>query len=385
VNAASDPRAAARALRARIESEADACDLALGLTPALVDAVAQARLFQIMVPRELGGLDADCDTLLDVFEELAHADGSVGWTLMANASATSYAAFLDPAVGARIAGGCAAGQFSPNGRLRRAGDAYRVSGRFAFGSGIGHANWAGGGGFLLRDDGTPETLPGGLPAYLVFFVPRERVELRGGWDVMGLRGTGSFDYEIPDQPLDPAWTFPIFAPEAKSGGALQRMGAIALAGIGHAGWGLGVARRALDEIARLAGEGRTRVGAPALRDQQVFQRDFGHHALALRSVRLLAHDLFGRVVERLRSEPMHAALQHEISAGVAYLTEVAEAATLFAYRWSGSQGLRNPSLIQRCFRDMLTGALHLYVDRRGYEELAKGVLSGRDGARPARR
>ena len=35
--------------------------------------------------------------VLDVFEELAYADGSVGWSLMANASATSYVAFLDEA------------------------------------------------------------------------------------------------------------------------------------------------------------------------------------------------------------------------------------------------------------------------------------------------
>jgi alkylation response protein AidB-like acyl-CoA dehydrogenase len=218
-------------------------------------------------------------------------------------------------------------------------------------------------------------LAGNVPAYLVFFVPRERIELRGGWDVMGLRGTGSFDYEIPDQPLDPAWTFPIFAPEAKSGGALHRMGAIALAGLGHAGWGLGVAQRALDEITRLVGSGRTRVGAAALRDQQAFQRELGHHLLALRSVRLLAHDVFGRIVERLGGEPMRAEFQAEISACCAYLTEVAEAATLFAYRWSGSQGLRNPSRIQACFRDMLTGGLHLYVDRRSYEELARRHLS----------
>jgi len=373
-----DSLADARALRGLIEAEAEACDRTLGLTQPLVDAFARARLFHLMVPRELGGLDAGSDTLLDVFEELACADGSVGWTLMANASATSYVAFLDPAVAAPIVKDPAssiAGQFSPNGKLRRTGASYRVSGRFQFGSGIGHARFAGGGGFLLRDDGTPELLPGNIPAYLLFFVPRERVELRGGWDVMGLRGTGSFDYEIPDQPLDPAWTFPIFAPEAKSGGALHRMGAIALAGLGHAGWGLGVAQRALDEITRLTGSGRTRVGAAPLRDQQAFQRELGHHLLALRSVRLLAHDVFGGIVERLRSEPMCAELQAEISGCCAYLTEVAEAATLFAYRWSGSQGLRNPSLLQRCFRDMLTGGLHLYVDRRSYEDLARRHLA----------
>jgi hypothetical protein len=37
---------------------------------------------------------------------------------------------------------------------------------------------------------------------------------------------------------------------------------------------------------------------------------------------------------------------------------------LFAYQWAGSYGLRNPSLAQRCFRDLFTGGQHIYVDRK---------------------
>jgi hypothetical protein len=64
----------------------------------------------------------------------------------------------------------------------------------------------------------------------------------------------------------------------------------------------------------------------------------------------------------------------EMTAATAYMTEVCEEVTLFAYRCAGSQGLRNPSLIQRCFRDMFTGGLHVYVDRRTYDEFGKGLL-----------
>ena len=64
----------------------------------------------------------------------------------------------------------------------------------------------------------------------------------------------------------------------------------------------------------------------------------------------------------------------EMMGSVAYLTQVCEEIVTWAYRNSGSQGLRNPSLIQRCFRDMLTGGLHVFVDRRSYEEFAKGKL-----------
>jgi indole-3-acetate monooxygenase len=369
----------ARGLRELIEREADATDRALTLTPPLVEAFAAARLFHVMVPRELGGLEATSDQLLDVFEELAYADGSVGWSLMANASANAYLAYLDRAAGTAAAakpGSTIAGQFSPLGRIVREDGGFRVSGSFQFGSGSDHAAYLGGAGFVLGPEDQPEIGPDGLPVYLVFFVPRDGVVFKGNWDVMGLRGTGSFDYDVKEQFVEAGWTFPIFGFDVRSGGPLFGIGPIALAGIGHAGWGLGVARRALDEVARIAAAGRARMGATPLKDQQVFQRELGQKALALRSVRLLARDAFARAVEQVRqSGPLTFAAVPELMAMTAYLTEVAEDATLFAYRFAGSQGLRNPSVVQRCFRDVMTGGLHFYVDRKSYEEVGKRILA----------
>ena len=153
------------------------------------------------------------------------------------------------------------------------------------------------------------------------------------------------------------------------------MGATALAGLGHAGWGLGVAQRALDETLKLATGGRARMMGGAIRDQVVFQRGLGEKAMALRSVRLLVHEVFGGIVARLaKGEPMSKPMNDDVMGSVAYMTQVAQDVTLFAYQWAGSHGLRNPSLVQRCFRDMFTGGQHIYVDRKSYEEVAKGRL-----------
>lgn len=40
---------------------------------------------------------------------------------------------------------------------------------------------------------------GELPEMICYIVPADRVELKGNWDVMGLCGTGSYDYEVPEQ------------------------------------------------------------------------------------------------------------------------------------------------------------------------------------------
>ena len=68
----------ARGLRSLIESEAEATDDELTMTKPVIEAFAETGLFHIMVPQALGGAEADSDTIIDVFEELAHQDGSIG-------------------------------------------------------------------------------------------------------------------------------------------------------------------------------------------------------------------------------------------------------------------------------------------------------------------
>jgi alkylation response protein AidB-like acyl-CoA dehydrogenase len=210
---------------------------------------------------------------------------------------------------------------------------------------------------------------------LAFVVPRDTVELTGNWDVMGLRGTGSFDYTIPEQFVEEGRTFWLFDGEPRSGGGVYRLGVVGFAGIGHAGWALGVAQRALDEIQQILASGRARIGGGELREDQVIQRTFSQQLLALRSARLLVHDTIGRMVRILDGgDPMTKAMQDELVSAVAYETNVCLEVVRWAYMTSGSAGLRNPSVLQRCYRDMSVGAAHLYVDPRCLDEMGKGLL-----------
>ena len=53
------------------------------LTDPVVDALHDAGLFGLMVPAALGGHEASILTCIEIFEELARADGSTGWSYMA--------------------------------------------------------------------------------------------------------------------------------------------------------------------------------------------------------------------------------------------------------------------------------------------------------------
>src|SRR3546814_19683997 len=50
---------------------------------------------------------------------------------------------------------------------------------------------------VLRDEKVSK-LPNGQTEILIAHHPRDSVELKGNWDVLGLRATGSFDYGLKE-------------------------------------------------------------------------------------------------------------------------------------------------------------------------------------------
>jgi alkylation response protein AidB-like acyl-CoA dehydrogenase len=367
----------ARSLRGTIEAEADQVEERLGMTPPIVDALVESGLFRLLVPKALGGFEAGPGTILDVCEELSHADGSVGWAYAQNTTVMGYSAYLDPKLALpMVRSRAAAGMFAPLGVAHREVDGFRVSGRFQFGSGCGHSDFMGGAGMEMHGGEVPAFVDG-LPLIRAFIVPADRVAFKGNWDVMGLSGTGSFDYEIPEQTVEPGMTFSIFETDPCTGGALYGLGPVPLGTISSVAWALGVAERAMAEIVEIVKAGRTRMGSAALREQQTFQRALGVHSVALKAARLLAHESYGSAVEGIeRGESVEVRMERirETRAVASYVVDVAKAAVTFAYEASGSHGLRNPSRLQRCFRDMYVGASHLVFDERNYVETAKTRL-----------
>ena len=374
---AAEPLASARALRELIEAEADRVEQSNTMTPKVVDALVESGLFRLLVPREFDGLEADPSTIIDVCEELSYADGSVGWAFAQNTTVMAYSAYLAPEYAAPLAAcRAAAGMFAPLGVAHREDGGFRVSGQFAFGSGSGHAEYMGGAAMVM-EDGEMAPFIGDQPQIRAFIVPMERVKLKGNWDVMGLRGTGSFDFEVPEQSVDAGMTFPIFHHETITGGPLYGLGPIVVGTISSVAWALGVASRALDEIAEIAKGGRARLGAVPLREQQIFQRGFGFHTEAVKAARLLANHAYTSAVESVArgDDPKTRDDRfRETKSAASYVTDVAKAAVTFAWESSGSVGMRNPSRLQRCFRDIYVGSGHQVFDARNYNELAKTFL-----------
>ena len=86
------PLDAARKLAPLIRSSADEIDAARELPRPLFEALADAGLFHLAVPRAIGGGEIDFLTYVEVIEEIGKADASTGWIVNQGAIFATYAA-----------------------------------------------------------------------------------------------------------------------------------------------------------------------------------------------------------------------------------------------------------------------------------------------------
>ena len=199
----------ARALAPTIAKYADRVEAERRLPAPLADALHDAGLFRMLLPRSLGGAELDPPTFVQVMEEVARADASTAWVLGQTAGCSMVAAYLEPAVAKAIFGpprGVLAWGSGPQGSAVRVEGGYRLTGSWSYASGIREATWVGAHTFVVNVDGSPRRHADGGPVIRTLLFPIAQARVTDVWDVMGLRGTGSDTYEVAD----------LFVPDAHS-------------------------------------------------------------------------------------------------------------------------------------------------------------------------
>ena len=232
----------------------------------LADDLIATRLFQAWVPSAYGGDQLDVAAVLDAIEEASYHDGSLG---LVRHDRRHHVAARRPtcrrdgrrrstATRPRAPAGTpcrSVGRVPVDGGLR-------VSGRWQWGSGSDHCTCIGGGCLVVDDDGHRTPRADGLAAPFVFFAPDE-VELLDTWDVMGMRATGSTDYEVHDVLVpEGRWAEPqLGAPVVDD--PLYRFPFMAALALGVSAVSIGLARRAVRRARR---PGRGQATGPELED-----------------------------------------------------------------------------------------------------------------------
>lgn len=369
----------ARSLAPLLEQEAAGAEAAGAMSPAVVQALTEAGLFGLLTPACFGGAEADIVTALEVLAEVCRAEASAGWSLLANVTGTGFAgAYTGDAAAKEMFTGTLpaihAGQYAPRGSAEAVDGGFRVAGSYSFASGSDHAGFISGGALEVKGGEFVADARGG-PMIRAFYVPRDRAEFRGNWDVLGLRATHSIDYEIPAQVVDAEWTFPLLEAEVHRGGPVYHLGVLSITAMGHAAFALGTGARAVEEAVATAG--KQRMGGTPLRDQQLFQHDLAMQDAAVRAARAYVLEVFGEAQAAVDAGATPSAeLANRLRQATTYATRIAGEAVTFAYTWAGSDALRNGSSLGRLFRDVHASTQHIFVDNNTLTGFSQVVLGG---------
>jgi alkylation response protein AidB-like acyl-CoA dehydrogenase len=351
---------AARGLRDQIRARATDIERERRLPPELVDALTSIGTFRAGVPAALGGPQVPILEQLLCFEELARADAAVGWCAMIGAQTSATSASLDPDEAKSIFGDPSvrvAGVFAPSGHAVVDGGTVRLSGRWAFGSGVTHSHWFALGAVVF--DGDEPRMVNDRPDLRFVYVPVSELEIEDTWHVSGLRGTGSNHVVADDVVVPASRTFPLFGARPHHPGALFLLPLGSLA-IGLGAVAMGIARDAIEEFDSLAA-GKTPTGASrplAMRSHVQMERATAE--AELRAARALLYDTVTDVWDRVdRGERL--STEHRAAIRLASTHAVRTSARVVdrVYDLGGGTSILETSRLQRCFRDVHAVTQHL--------------------------
>jgi alkylation response protein AidB-like acyl-CoA dehydrogenase len=371
----------ARSVRDVVLNGAAAAEELRTLTPELVDALWDSGLMQFLNPAEAGGEEPGFREMIDTWQEMAWQDGSFGWIGIANLPSSAAAAAYLPDEGfaevftANANRVTLGGQFFPNGQGIEVEGGWQVSGAWNFGSGTGHAEYVVGGFFPMRD-GEMLWEPNGMPVMMAGVFPRDEVTFTDGWHVQGLKGTGSYDYNLTDVFLPEYRAFSLFTREPHRGSApTYRMGLMAITAAGHAAWALGVAKSMLDDVQELA-LSKVRMGQLETHAHRTtFQRDFAHHLGMWRAARLLVVESFEAAEAAMAScEPITPTMRADLRIAATYATEASRDVAQWAHLAAGTSAIREGNRLERAFRDLYTGTQHAFISEKVYTDSAQVLL-----------
>ncbi|MDQ8729730.1 acyl-CoA dehydrogenase family protein [Bradyrhizobium sp. LHD-71] len=346
------------------------------LSDTVVAALRDTGINRLLIPAALGGIEAPIVDVMDMMERIAAVDGSAGWCAAIGSGSNIFAGYL-PEAGARAVFADPdqgnATMFAPVGRVVIDHGHAKLTGRWPFTSNCLHSAWAGLGALFEEADGLD-------PVPRVVFVPMADLKIEDTWDVAGLRGTGSHhvsaaevavhsdrcarftDRPWPDGTL---WRLPIYTV------LLPVLVAVPI----------GIARGAVDEIARQAREGRT-ARRGQLADTPISMAEFAGADARLRAARAALREV---VVEAHalaeRGEPVGRQLQARIYLACLHACDTSVEVTSVTHQLGGGAAAYRNSRLLRALCDVQAARQHQLFSHHHLPELGR-LVAGLDVAYP---
>jgi alkylation response protein AidB-like acyl-CoA dehydrogenase len=339
----------------------------------LVDALRSSGLLRAGAPLEVEGAELAPGTALRCAEQVARGDASAGWCVSIAITSSLLAAYLpEPARDELFGGGhgVAAGVWAPRGKARPVEDGVVVSGRWAFCSGITHADLLFAGCIIDDADSGAERRAPSIVA-----LPKGDLEILDTWHTLGLRGTGSHD-AVADQVFVPrARVFSLFDGPLVDR-PLYRFPAFGFFALSIAAAALGNARGAIEALVQLAG-GKVGLGSSrTLAERVPTQAAVAAADAALNGARALYYESIDAAWRAAQAaEPVSVDLRNQLRLAATHAVRTSAEVARSMYDLAGGSAIYDDSPLQRHFRDAHTATAHFQVNEAS-RELPGRILLG---------
>jgi len=375
--------AAALRLAPAVRAARDDAEAMRQTPPALAAEITKAGIYQMYLPRSMGGPETPPLTAFRVVEALSKADGSVGWCAMIATALSLSMGRLPANVGRDMAGTPAdyrgAGSARPGGRVWKVAGGYRVKGRWNFASGIQNARWLYCTCIMMNGD-TPRLTPSGAPVLRALWVPRDSVTIVDTWSVMGMRGTGSQDFTVDDVVVPAERSCLSDDPPQETGALFNPRAWYVHLWTPSAANALGIARGAIDTLAEIAATEASTMSANLLRDRSMVQTHIAEADAIVNAARAYVFDAVGRLWATLTAGETPS--DQQIAQGrlsIVHAMHESVRAVDKVFHAAGTNAIYTRLPLERAFRDVHVAVQHAAALPSYFESAGKVLLGLRPG------
>ena len=345
-----------------------------------IEALAEAGIFRLRVPRRYGGYEADTATLVDVATELGRVDGSSAWTASVYWIPGWMACLFPDEVQDEVFATenvRVCGTLSPSAFAKAASGGVVLNGKWGFISGALHSHWQVTISVLVPDEGDPYPI--------MALVPLSDLHVVDDWATAGLRGTGSVSTVAKDLFVPSARILPLpavlqgqSASERNAGAAIYRAPLLPVASASSVGTAVGLARGALDLfLKRLAHRKITYTGYEKQREAPLTHLEVAAATLKADQADFHAHRLAAQVdAKGVAGAQWKLEERARARADMGAACRLAKEAVDIVAGASGGSSVYLDVPIQRFSRDLTAINLHALMHPNTNFELYGRVLCG---------
>jgi alkylation response protein AidB-like acyl-CoA dehydrogenase len=352
-----------------------------------IDALGDAGLFKVSVPKRYGGYETSLRTMLDVSAAVAEGDGSAGW-VVALVNVCNWLAALFPARAQdEVFAGPAprvTGVLTPSATTRKVDGGWQVSGRWYFNSGSWWSTWAVLGVPLTGEDGT--VIDQGL-----VLIPAADLVVDDVWFVAGMKGTASNCLVATDVfvPAHRVMSVPAAIegsyPTPFTDESLYRSAFVPLLTLVLAGPQLGLGRAALNFVVDKAAKKPISYTFFETQAESVaFQLQMAEAATRIDAASLICYRAAADIDDAAaRGEYLDFRTRARVRADTGYAVQNVVEALTTLMNAHGAAGFADTSPLQRIWRDANVAARHAVVSPTiGFEVYGKALLGVEDKITP---